>query len=354
MRNTARKVLYFLLITCSSCSSIYRFSVDIQVPAPVTLPIFAQNVLILNNTGVQPINHGIDRTFEGRAIPADYPLSLDSMVWSAIDEIAAVLDESGFFNRISTYRKSLRNDSEWLPIARLSPEVQSGFYHTENFDALLVIERLLFSVKENVKIIQPIVYSYEPTPLIDLRADGAITCSMYYYGKEKPLITFSLSDSMFLKSSFINDSTVLFKTIPELVLDELSRTIGNQAATQFIPTWQTAERMLFVSLNPRMQEAAGYAADHQWAKAESLWKAELEKKTKPTDKAKITFNLAVAAEMQDRFESAPIWVQKAKKYFENANPNTDSQDIKLTNQYISELEKRIQNNRLLDLQWGKE
>jgi isochorismate synthase EntC len=58
--------------------------------------------------------------------------------------------------------------------------------------------------------------------------------------------------------------------------------------------------------------------------------------------------------MQDKFDSALTWAQTAKEYLEKTNQKSDSKKVVLTNTYISELEQRIQNNRLLDLQWGKE
>jgi len=151
MKNVFRKILFFLLIICSSCSSIYRFSVDIQEPALVTLPVSAQNILILNNTVVQPNDYGIERNFNGQAIPEDYPLSLDSMVWSAIREITFVLDESNFFNTIAVYREPIREDNEWPSLTYLSPEHQNDFYDTENFDVFFFFKRLIFSEKEDVK-----------------------------------------------------------------------------------------------------------------------------------------------------------------------------------------------------------
>jgi len=354
MKNKAVKILFLLLLICSSCSSIYRFSIDIQEPALITLPVSAQNVLILNNTVTQPESNGIERTFDGQSTGTNYPLSLESMVWSAIDEIAVVLGESNFFNTIAVYRKPLRTDTEWFTAAKLSPEIQSEFYDTEDYDALLVIERLLFAVSENVKTIKTGFFTSEPTAFVDMRIDGIITCSMYSYENEKPITTFTVYDSLFVKSTVFNDSTVLFKEIPEFAINELSLRLGNQAANCFVPTWKTSQRLLFTDYNPRMKEAVGYAADRQWANAESIWIAELEKKTKPIDKAKIAFNLAVTNEMRDKFEPALEWMQKAKEYLKNANPKNDYREIELTDKYILELAQRIQNNRLLDLQWGKE
>ena len=353
MKSNAEKILFLFLLTCGSCSSVHRFSIDIQEPAAVTLPVSAQNVLILNNTVTQPKDYGIERTFEGQSIRPDYPLSLDSMVLSAMYEIAYVLDESNFFKTIAVYQLPLRTNTDRLARSELSPEVQSDFYNAENYNTLFVINQLLFSAKEDAKKIRPDIFTSEPLAFVDMRADGIITCSMYSYGNEKPITTFTVSDSLFAKSTTLNDSITLFKEIPEYVLSELSRQLGNQAAKRFIPTWKTSERLFFTATGPRMQEAAGYAADQQWEKAESIWNVELGKKTKPAEQAKIAFNLAIANEMQDKFERALEWAQKAKEYLKNANPKNDSREAELTDAYISELERRIQNNRLLDLQWGK-
>jgi hypothetical protein len=354
MKSKVGKILFLLLLICSSCSSVYRFSVDVQEPAAVTLPLSAQKVLILNNSVSQPEEYGIERTRDGKQAKAIYPLSLDSMVWSATDEIAGVLDESNFFNTVAVYQLPLRSDSDWLSKTVLSPEIQSDFYDTENFDALLVIDRLWFTLKEDVKkLVQGSENFDQTTALVNLRADGILSCSMYCYGKEKPLTTFAVSDSLIARSIDTNDVNAIFKEIPEYVLHELSRNLGFQVAKRFTPTWKTEDRTLFISYNARMQEATSYAVNRQWERAESLWIAELGKKTKPADKAKIAFNLAVAHEMQDKFEQALEWAQKAKEYLKSANSNNNSNAIALTVQYISTLEQRIQNNRLLDLQWGK-
>ena len=354
MKNIIGKILLLMLLVCSSCSSIYRFSVEVQEPALITLPVSAQNVLILNNTVAQPMDQGIERNINGVSIPVDYPLSLDSTVWSAIDEIAVILDESNFFNTIAIYRDSVRDDNEWFSMTHLSPELQYELYDSENIDALFVIERIFLFLKEDVKPIINGAPTSEQTAFLDLRADGVITCSMYIYGDEKPLITFHASDSLISKAMMYNDSITFFKEIPEYMLNDLAIELGNKVAKYFIPTWKTERRSLFVNFNSRMQEAVGYAADNRWANAESIWITELVKKTKPVEKAKIAFNLAVANEMQDRFEASLEWLHKAKEYMERIKKDNNLQEIELINNYISKIEIRIENNKLLDIQWGKE
>ena len=353
MKNKTRKILFFLLIICSSCSSTYRFSIDIQEPAVVTLPVSAQNVLILNNIVTQPIDFGIERFFDGKPIPEDYPLSLDSAVWTAMKEIAAVFDESNFFNTVAILKEPLREDDEWMSLFYISPEQQNEFYNNGEFNTLFVVKQLLFTVKENVKRYKTSGFSSEETLSVDLRINGTIICSMYTYEEDNPLVTFKTSDSLFLRSIHSYDSIGVFKAIPEFGINELSLELGNKAAKCFTPTWNTAERILFNSFNPRMQEAVGYASNHKWATAESIWLNEYEKNTKPANKAKTAYNISVANEMQDNLESALEWAQKARGYFKSDNKE-NNQEIEIIDNYISELVRRIGNNKLLDLQWGKE
>jgi hypothetical protein len=349
MQNKAEFFLFLLLLTCSSCSSIYRFSVDVQEPALITLPVSAQNVLILNNAVAQPQSYGIEQTFDEQPVGSN--LDLDTLVWLAINEIATVFNESNFFNTVAFYRNPIRTDTEWASIKILSPEEQSDFYYLEDYDALLTIDRLLFSVKNNVKKVRTGAFFVDSDASVDLRIDGIITCSMYAYGKETPEATFTLSDSLFTKSPVSNDSILLFKHIPEYLLGLFSRQIGNKAATRFIPTWQTEERMLFTGQSSRIKEAVGYARNNRWAGAETIWMAEMEKTTKPEDRAKLAYNLAVVNEMQDKFEPALAWLQQTKEYLRGVS---NSEMTELTDKYIAALERRIQNNRLLDLQWGIE
>ena len=353
MKNIAQKVLFLLLIIFSSCSSTYHFSVEVQEPAAITLPVSAQNVLILNNTLTQPIEYGIERKLDGKSISSDYPLSLDSAAWSAIDEISYILGKSDFFNTVAVYNQSLRKDNEWLSILQLSTEQKNELFDIGNYNALLVIDRLLISLNQNVTKIKLDVFNSFLSAFVDLRAYGILTCSMYTPENEKQLIRFVVSDSLFAKSTIYTDSTEIFKDIPNYILHELSYNLGSKVANCFIPSWKSVDRFLFISQNPRMREAVSYAANYKWVNAESIWKAQLDKNNKPVENAKIAYNLAVANEMQDKFETALEWILKAKEYMKNVNIDNNSQETERIDKYTTELGQRVQNNRLLDLQFGK-
>ena len=348
MKFKAGNLFLITLLICTSCMSIYKYSVDIQEPALIALPVSSKNVLILNNTVAQPDDYGISRTINWQPVYDNFSISIDSVIWKAINRMAIVLDESNFFNEVAVYLKPVREDAAGLSKAELFAKIQSEFSDEEKFEVMLVIDRLLFSVMVDVMA----NWSYQ-TRLINLKVFGLITCSMYSFDNDKPFSTFTISDSLLIKSLVFYEPINVFKEIPELALNILSLAIAEKAAQRFIPSWKTSERFFFTNINPRMRRATDYVFKNNWSEAETLWTDELGKKKKPVDKARIAINLALANEMQDNIEQAYQWALNSKEYLKKAGKKKDGFENKLTDVYIRVLEQRIINNRLLDLQWGK-
>jgi hypothetical protein len=352
-KNVSSLLFVAFLITLCSCGSVKKFAIEIQEPALITLPVSTQNVLILNNTVPQPINYGIEQSLDSKPLEQAPAISLDSAPLVTIQTLSKLMVASDFYNEVSIYKDSIRSDGEWLSVSWLPKEIQDEFYD-ENYDALITIDRLLYLIKENVK--KPkIAGDVSEVVFVDARVDAVLTCSIYLYGKDSPYKTISISDSLFFKTSVFNDSAAIFKELPEYLTNELAIFLGEKAATYFIPTWKAVDRMIYTDSRARMKEAYSYATGGQkWAKAESIWQIEFENRSKSIDKAWIALNLAVANEMQDQFESAIGWAEKAKQLFAESNPAQYSNEITFSGQYSLELQKRIQYNRLLNAQWGTE
>jgi hypothetical protein len=355
MKNVIYKSFFviFTAVLCS-CASVRKFSIETQKPAEITLPVSAQNVLILNNTVAQPSGYGIEQTFNDVSLKEKTDISMDSAVWTAIHVLSELMSASDFFSEISVYNDSIRFDDDWLSVSRISKAVQDEFFELENADVLITIDRLLFRLYEDVKKPKSEVYSLEKLNQVTASADVVMTCSVYLYGKPNPYKTISLTDSLVLKTTVTDDSTVVYKYLPEYMITELSIAMGKKVASYFIPTWVPDDRMIYTDYHARMKEAYGYAMAQRWEEAGSLWLGEFEQRSKAVDKAWIALNLAVADEMQNKFESAITWAEKAKQGFEKSDRERYADDIYFVNQYIATLQKRIQYNQVLDLQWGDE
>lgn len=352
MKHIWGKVLLFsLLLTLISCNSISLLTIEVQEPASITLPTDALNILVVNNSVPQPSTFGIERTYEGKDIE-NYPLKIDSVSWATMIALSETLSKSDFFSDVKVYKSSTRADNEWLSIVQFSKEFLDELFDNSTFDAIISIDRLLFSVKESVKgqtrdsFISP-TYSFA-----DIQIQSKLNGSIYMYNKEKAFTTFTVSDSLFLKESLTGDSISLLKRIPEILIHDLAYEMGEKAGKLLTPSWKMADRLIYSNQNSRMKEALAHTKINKWKEAENIWLSEYNDKKKPVDKARLAMNIALANEMQDKLKDAHEWATRSKEYYDNSKMKADEEEITLITSYISDLETRIQNSHLLNLQWG--
>jgi hypothetical protein len=144
----------------------------------------------------------------------------------------------------------------------------------------------------------------------------------------------------------MEDTLASFKELPEYLLDDLAYHVGEKITGILIPSWKERQRFLFSGTQARMQEALSFARNGKWNRSETLWMNEYAVKSKPLDKGKLAYNIAVANEMQDRLDSALQWAIVAREHLKAGSAGTTAE----IDQYIQELQERLQDNRLLDLQ----
>ena len=313
--------------------------IEVREPAFISFPIDVKELIVVNNAVEQPNDAGITRTY--KELPMEtYSLQLDSISWTTAISFVSSIKEANFFDDVFLYNESVRTDDDWMTGLPLSEEFRDEMFNIQGFDGIVSIDRILFKLEEHVS------QNSALTDFIDMKAEGQITCSIYLYAKEKPLTTFSISDSLFYKRTVSEDFEVTFKEKPENFLFNLAYNMGEKLAYNIIPSWVTKERVVYVGMEARMQEAYSYSKNNKWATAESIWLKEYNKKSKDSDKGKLANNIALANEMQDKLEEALFWAEKAKEHFLNSNSSKNS----YINNYIPELQKRIQNSQMLNFQ----
>jgi hypothetical protein len=356
MRNLINTIwLAGCFLSLTACDSVRRLSIEVQKPAAVTLPVSAQNVLILNNAVPQPNTYGITQKFNKVDIKESCTIELDSTIWRTANIMARTLKSSNFFNSVALYKEPVRTDKEWLTSYPVPKSTQENLYKAADCDAFLTIDRLIFALKEEVKKNEDYTDPF-PGYLTDLHLEATLTCSFYMQDdEEKPFKTISISDSLFFINGVENELPFIYKEIPEMVIAEICHNLGRKMAAYFFPTWEKADRLVFMNDYARMKEANVYSLSDNWAKAKELWLAEFESQKKPVPKARISSNIALAYEMTDDIETALDWAKKAKDFFElDKNQTQHEAEIQFIDEYISELETRIENNNLIDLQMGIE
>ncbi|MDR1526942.1 MAG: DUF6340 family protein [Dysgonamonadaceae bacterium] len=334
--------LFFIcILLLTSCSSVYQFTIEVQEPAQITLPPDIVNVLVVNNATPQPGNLGINRMYMGTEITG-MELNLDSLAHIATTSLAAHLKESAFFDRVLVSPVSLRSDKNWMGSEPLSDAFKTETFETHGFDGIISINRLMIKLDQEVR----------KNSYMELAINSITTCAIYLYNKETPLTTFSVADSLSFSAPALGDTIDIFKYFPEYTIHDMAYTIGERLSQRIIPSWTEKVRFLYAGSQSRMTEALSFARKNHWSYAANLWIDRYAHVSQAEAKGKIAANLAVAYEMMDQLDTALQWATTAQKHLRKSGlPDASAENTRI-DAHVNDLQKRIRDNDLLDLQWG--
>jgi len=348
-------LLAALLSVFSSCTTTHNFAIEIQEPAKITFPANVSRVVVVNNAA-SPANGDFGTAFflNNKEISVPFAIKFDSAIWVSASTLANGIEAEKFFPKILFFRKPIRTDKANLEIRQISKTARQSIYDASDADAIISIDRCLF--KYTQKIYQtPTGYSFEPYyTFVNTKTEVDLTCSAYLKGRENPLSTFALQDSLFFNDQVDGDSIQLYDIIPNVMIEEAAAYIGEKAIPYFTPSWKTVDRNLYTTYESRMKEALAYAKTNKWTDAENIWTELYSQKTNSKALAYLAHNLAVASEMQDDLNKALEWAQKAETFFKKDNEQKNKREIDLVTSYISSLKERINNDSLLNKQFGIE
>ena len=340
----------------SSCLSVQRFTIEVQEPAQVTFPADIKNVLIVNNSAKQPSAMGITRVYNG--IPVEgFDLNLDSIGWIAAFSAAKNIRASRFFDQVFFYKAPLREDSDCLATVPLSQTLRDDIFqshdHDHDLDGIISIDRMLVQLEQSVRCNSADPLDFHFSHFVEAQLNATLTSSIYLYDSESPLTTLTLADSLsFQETFFASDTSVFLKEIPESLINELAYRLGEKLAGYLYPYWVQKQRTVYTGYDSRMQEALSFMRNKKWDKAEAIWTDEYNRNSQALSKGKQANNIAVANEMQDQLDQALHWALTAEELFRESQRSPESNERVWINAYIADLQKRIQDNRLLNIQWG--
>ncbi|GEM_PF-1694856 len=369
----------------SSCSSVYFFTIETQQPAPVTFPGGRPNIVIVNNALPQPDSIGFfSHTFipksKGENINSITPPKIidlkdlkesndksiaydtiqtglrlspgfpDSLLQLGTQVFAKRINESGFFSDVLLYDGNLRQDNEWLKTSPISGDVIRNICREADAQAIISIDKLLFYYTQDL---HP---GYYNTMNVTFAGILTGTCTVYLEERAGRLTSVPFKDTIADHLVYYEalDSLMYFRETPEYFLKELTLMSAEKIAEYFIPTWEQTDRILHTGLNARMKDALAYSKKGLWKDALKIWMTLFESEKKAKNKAKLAGNIAVAWEMQDDLSSAMEWLIKSEELYKTAYKDIPEKDVEWLHFYKSELDRRIKNDEILDLQYSGE
>lgn len=339
---------FCLLVAClfTACSSINYVGIETYNPAEITLPRSVGKVLIVNNAVPQPNDVGYAYTLYN--VRQDtVRVEADSALFDACRSLGKSIVDVSFFKDVLLYHDATRKDQSFLVDNELPKETVMALCEETGTDAVLSFDRLVFNMsKDVVAFAEGFVMG-----VVNVKVNGVVRA--YYPGRERPMATVYVEDSVFWSESADNlEQLRLYLPTPNDALRAAGQYIGSKVTPNFVPHWENENRWYFKGEGARWKEATAYALSDKWEEAAVRWRAIYNSSSSLQARAKAASNLALYYEMNTQLQEAFDWATKSYNLFKSSK-GEDYKYTKLESLYVETLSKRMQSNQKLNMQFAQ-
>ncbi|MDD4636144.1 MAG: DUF6340 family protein [Bacteroidales bacterium] len=332
------RILFSLanILLIVGCSSVKVLTIEVREPATKPLPSTVSSITIANNSNKQSPDFQNKLVFfnENRA---DATINADSLGFYACFGLHDALLESGFPS-VNILPKAFRNDTLLQPAVPFDHTFTDSICKENQSDALISVDQLLVGSLLNIEEDVPQGFRIArgtfstqrlSTFRIYIPSDSASPQSIkssdtLYWDAQEPIVFGELN---------LND---LLSKLPigRDAMHEAAYFAGVELAHLIYPHWEKSERCIYTTRNSQMRRAFSLAKKEKWEEAATLWE-HISNTKGGKSKAYACANLALYYELNDKFEEAVKWQEKATETI----PNAKEEYINYRN-YLNILKKR--------------
>lgn len=327
-------LLIVLVFTLAGCKSYEYFTIDVLEPAEIFLPENIQRILITHNAlpdSLKPV--GTRFTIFGKTLRdtvfRDSLLANTSIktlleMTSQNDKIKFVPNDSagfGFPDSPGDY-----NESHLVKIREKCDNTDA--------DAFLILTSI------SKEIVYDIYYGDFGNTFGEFQVTFSSRWLLIDPYNSKLIDSKIIKDTLYLLVNKPFDRSEADNYIKSVeLLSEAAELAGLKYGAYISPHYAQTERMIFISGSKAINKGYAQASAGNWIDAAYLWREAL---TVQDDKvrAKASFNLALASEMEGLLEPALGWAKESYRFF----PDT------LNATYIKILEERLESQKEIILQ----
>lgn len=327
----ALALINFLL---TACQSTRYFSIDVMEPAELYLPENFDTLLVTHNafpdtnkpSGIPFVIYGEllrDTIFRDSALALNAVQTLDGML-SQIGRFEAIV--------VDSLGRGLPDEADKFTIDHVdSMKVWCRKYNADGFLILTSLEK---------KIEYDIYYEMFGSSFGEFTALISSKWLLINPFNSKLIDAKTIRDTLYLPVNNPNsrsDEDNYRNSIQ--LLEDASEYAGIQYGSYLSPHYAETNRMIFMKGSGDIKKGYSLAEQGDWKAAAVYWREAL---SEPNNKirAKASFNLALASEMEGLLEPALGWAEKSYQFF----PDT------INTTYIEILKERIKNQEQIILQ----
>ncbi len=335
-------LLILTILLLSSCSTKRMFTtIDVLRPAETTFAAHVQNLLLVDNSVVQPYNvgHNDYRSFYELERPQEVSLKFDSAAIFCIAGLTEDLLDSYFFNDVKMNIQSLNTTNNFYKRNHLDKLQVDSICKANGADVLFALDKI--EITDHLTYPGHNIYG-------QLDVSIATQWSLYSPHTEK-------RDTLSFIDEFLWEDE-MSKRLPSRydALVDASILTGKNIASRLIPRWEKQDRYLFTPKRiDYMVAGMNHFTMREWEKAIEYWSMAEEGKSVKL-KYQAYNNIAVAYEMMNDYRAALISLTTALQHYQE-HISFSFSEFEQTNllTYWDFLKKRDEELKLIEIQLGK-
>lgn len=332
-----------ILLMNSCASKLYFTSLDVMKPAEITFPANVNNVVIVNNSVIQPSNIGhYNTTLYGNK--TSETLAFDSAAIFITSALRDGLKQNSFFHSVDLSLVNQNSSNIYNTRNKFTFDKVKTLCKTFNADAIIALNNV--NTTDNISE----YYTEEGIFINELDVKIKTDWSIYYLDKTANTIQF-VDSFLWQNEDYSRDKSR--KELPSRynALVDANILTGTNTATRMIPRWEKEERYFFTSRNKIMKQAMDSVQYRKWEKAIELWKTAAENSNSNKTKYQSFNNIANGYEILGNMDTAIQYAKKSLDTLANMSISSDKDAYILINNYKN-LVKRREEMKILKQQIG--
>ncbi|MEI8112813.1 MAG: DUF6340 family protein [Bacteroidia bacterium] len=283
--------LLLVLICLTSCKltdSLKTIRIEIMKPVDFAIPENVKTVAIFKRD-FKNYTRSVDDLCKSSFV-CDTLLNSEELSNYCVDGLTSFLKEENYFQKVNNYRDSMNNAPK-DPYLMLK---SSDLFKITQADALIFLD--LFQFENGV-------FSFFDGTF---RTRAVLSWTIIFRGNTTSPTIYNQIDTLFFSKSQFKDIQQKNRQSQQIYKDAANH-LGKCFGTKIIPSWVPVDRIYYHSKNSEMLKAEKYAISQDWLKAGEIWNRQTKNKNEEIA-AKACYNLALACEMEGKYDLAIDWL----------------------------------------------
>lgn len=339
-------LLAFGAVFFTSCTRLLYTSLDVLRPARVAFALNANDLLVVNNTIIQPANYGHTTQLLNEN-PKNINLSNDSLAIFCLGALTEDLEGKDFFSSVQLLPKSVNTGTEFFKPTTLTDNNVKKLCTSNHANVILSLD--------NIKLNDDLLEQYLPessTYLSSLEAKYETFWSIHY-PNNPDVISVHFKDTLYWESeSYYRKQAMneLPKRTDALIDGALNA--GHNSVNRFVPYWEKVDRFFFKSNNKLMKQGMDSVYVKNWKSAIESWQNAYNKSKNAWIQAQAANNIAIAYEITGDIDKALEYATRSYYTLGKITFVDYNSFIRLSD-YIVELNQRKKEIAILKKQVGE-